>query len=112
MAEYLGAIFIEQQHVVGVFAVAHFHAGGACGHAGNGEAFAFGAFFQQAVHVAGGDMAFNGVAVDKGRMAGPGAGQDAGFFLDGLQVLLLVDCLLYTSPSPRDPTSSRMPSSA
>ena len=33
----------------------------------------------------------------------------------GIKNLLLVqprDCLLYTSPSPRDPTKSRMPSSA
>ena len=27
-------------------------------------------------------------------------------------VILLMDCLLYTSPSPRDRTRSRMPSSA
>ena len=29
----------------------------------------------------------------------------------GLQVLIIT-CLLYTSPSPRDPKTSRMPSSA
>ena len=32
--------------------------------------------------------------------------------LTSLAIGLLVDCLLYTSPSPRDPKTSRMPSSA
>ena len=37
----------------------------------------------------------------------------AGTANDGLRALELVrDCLLYTSPSPRDRTRSRMPSSA
>ena len=31
---------------------------------------------------------------------------------DGRQYLLIEDCLLYTSPSPRDLSTSRMPSSA
>ena len=34
---------------------------------------------------------------------------------DGMQAIEMVknnDCLLYTSPSPRDPKTSRMPSSA
>ena len=31
---------------------------------------------------------------------------------DALNVLLACDCLLYTSPSPRDLSTSRMPSSA
>ena len=30
----------------------------------------------------------------------------------GIRYVLLLDCLLYTSPSPRDRTRSRMPSSA
>ena len=30
----------------------------------------------------------------------------------GLKVAKAIDCLLYTSPSPRDATLSRMPSSA
>ena len=34
------------------------------------------------------------------------------FASDGIVVKHLVDCLLYTSPSPRDATLSRMPSSA
>ena len=34
------------------------------------------------------------------------------FRAEGKQVLLLIDCLLYTSPSPRDRQKSRMPSSA
>ena len=33
-------------------------------------------------------------------------------YADDSKPELLVDCLLYTSPSPRDSTSSRMPSSA
>ena len=32
--------------------------------------------------------------------------------IDGLTVVLHYDCLLYTSPSPRDRTRHRMPSSA
>ena len=32
--------------------------------------------------------------------------------LQGLRIALPLDCLLYTSPSPRDATLSRMPSSA
>ena len=32
--------------------------------------------------------------------------------VDELHVIVCSDCLLYTSPSPRDSTSSRMPSSA
>ena len=32
--------------------------------------------------------------------------------LEGNQGVLTVDCLLYTSPSPRDAHESRMPSSA
>ena len=36
-----------------------------------------------------------------------------GCFLDGISmVVLTMGCLLYTSPSPRDRTRSRMPSSA
>ena len=35
-----------------------------------------------------------------------------GFFPDDPSVDLLNDCLLYTSPSPRDRQKSRMPSSA
>ena len=31
---------------------------------------------------------------------------------DGTRALVMSDCLLYTSPSPRDATLSRMPSSA
>ena len=31
---------------------------------------------------------------------------------DNLEIILVDDCLLYTSPSPRDPKTSRMPSSA
>ena len=31
---------------------------------------------------------------------------------NSILILLDKDCLLYTSPSPRDPTKSRMPSSA
>ena len=30
----------------------------------------------------------------------------------GIQILLVMTCLLYTSPSPRDLSTSRMPSSA
>ena len=37
---------------------------------------------------------------------------DAGMFLVGTVVGLYTLCLLYTSPSPRDATLSRMPSSA
>ena len=33
-------------------------------------------------------------------------------FLDGLLARMYKDCLLYTSPSPRDRQKSRMPSSA
>ena len=33
-------------------------------------------------------------------------------FIDGDEGILLYSCLLYTSPSPRDRTRSRMPSSA
>ena len=36
--------------------------------------------------------------------------QDAG--IQGLSVIEVKGCLLYTSPSPRDPKTSRMPSSA
>ena len=32
--------------------------------------------------------------------------------LDGVEYVILESCLLYTSPSPRDRTRSRMPSSA
>ena len=34
------------------------------------------------------------------------------FLFYGAAILILIGCLLYTSPSPRDGTSSRMPSSA
>ena len=37
---------------------------------------------------------------------------DFGKFADPLADKLLTTCLLYTSPSPRDPKTSRMPSSA
>ena len=33
-------------------------------------------------------------------------------FYDGLAFHRVIPCLLYTSPSPRDPKTSRMPSSA
>ena len=33
-------------------------------------------------------------------------------FIAGVQLLVYIGCLLYTSPSPRDRTRSRMPSSA
>ena len=33
-------------------------------------------------------------------------------YIQGVGTTLLVTCLLYTSPSPRDPKTSRMPSSA
>ena len=35
-----------------------------------------------------------------------------GFFFKGMDVAVVGGCLLYTSPSPRDRTRSRMPSSA
>ena len=39
-------------------------------------------------------------------------GLDYALALDGLSLPLVLICLLYTSPSPRDATLSRMPSSA
>ena len=36
----------------------------------------------------------------------------ARIYLTFILILLYVPCLLYTSPSPRDPKTSRMPSSA
>ena len=39
-------------------------------------------------------------------------GYDGGSVVDGTRVDLLNNCLLYTSPSPRDRQKSRMPSSA
>ena len=47
-------------------------------------------------------------AVDGTRTAGPARGDDAA----GPAPPRPRDCLLYTSPSPRDPKTSRMPSSA
>src|SRR5665811_2288507 len=42
----------------------------------------------------------------------PAMAQAAGYFAEEVQFLELInDCLLYTSPSPRDRTRSRMPSS-
>ena len=35
-----------------------------------------------------------------------------GFLMSGIQLSRSITCLLYTSPSPRDTTLSRMPSSA
>ena len=49
VAEDCHAVFIEQQHIIGIHAVAHFHARGTYGHARNGQALAFGALGQQAV---------------------------------------------------------------
>ena len=43
----------------------------------------------------------------------PGAGMIAGVGrVSGREVMVLCNCLLYTSPSPRDQRGSRMPSSA
>ena len=39
-------------------------------------------------------------------------GDDRGYFMETYQKDQFADCLLYTSPSPRDRTRSRMPSSA
>ena len=41
-----------------------------------------------------------------------GREEDDQFFADLTEFLIHDDCLLYTSPSPRDKTVSRMPSSA
>ena len=46
-----------------------------------------------------------------GLVAGPHFGARHGF-IAGLLLDLVTTCLLYTSPSPRDRTRSRMPSSA
>ena len=37
---------------------------------------------------------------------------ERGWNVEGLTLWLMKGCLLYTSPSPRDPKTSRMPSSA
>ena len=41
-----------------------------------------------------------------------GHGSVCDIFIQKAESALLTDCLLYTSPSPRDRTRSRMPSSA
>ena len=38
--------------------------------------------------------------------------QNSGYYYPGMGADHLIDCLLYTSPSPRDKRQSRMPSSA
>ena len=45
------------------------------------------------------------VILDAQELASGPAGRNSGFMID-------LPCLLYTSPSPRDPKTSRMPSSA
>ena len=55
------------------------------------------------------------VAVITGGASGLGAASATALAAQGMQVALFdmnEDCLLYTSPSPRDATLSRMPSSA
>ena len=42
----------------------------------------------------------------------PAKQTQGGKILAGIMILHMVTCLLYTSPSPRDRTRSRMPSSA
>ena len=44
--------------------------------------------------------------------SGPGEYEVEGVFITGVRTYHGKDCLLYTSPSPRDRTRSRMPSSA
>ena len=41
-----------------------------------------------------------------------GMGDGDAFAVEGSEAVRLLDCLLYTSPSPRDLSTSRMPSSA
>ena len=50
--------------------------------------------------------------IDNGQAKGWLSAQKAGEFKDRLEQLKTQDCLLYTSPSPRDGLLSRMPSSA
>lgn len=88
--EHPHALVSVEQYLVGVAAVAHFHARGAHRHARHGEAMGVRAFLQQPLHVLGGHVAFDGVAVDKGGVAGAHARFQTGFLLDGLQVLGLV----------------------
>ena len=53
------------------------------------------------------------VTADGGSRGNPGpAAYGATVSEDGKVIAELYDCLLYTSPSPRDRTRSRMPSSA
>ena len=40
------------------------------------------------------------------------ANRDVNFEIEKGELVIILGCLLYTSPSPRDSTSSRMPSSA
>ena len=60
----------------------------------------------------------DGCRVDDGRFTGLSQKEKAhlsfmnGFYSSEQGTRLLQDCLLYTSPSPRDRTRSRMPSSA
>ena len=69
--------------------------------------------FDQPVTVAG-VAASIGPGLAKAALAGRVDGQlvDTSFLIDDDADLAIVTCLLYTSPSPRDRTRSRMPSSA
>ena len=61
----------------------------------------------------GSSFAFIGVVIAATGYAGPGPNANLGVALGGIVACgALYTCLLYTSPSPRDRTRSRMPSSA
>ena len=56
-----------------------------------------------------------GIAIHRGRLDRPALAQARGALAQGRYSLVVAPegaCLLYTSPSPRDRTRSRMPSSA
>ena len=63
------ALGVDEHDGVGLGA-GGLHAGGSHGHTGDGEAFGFGAFAEEALDFGGGDVAFEGVTFDDGGVAG------------------------------------------
>ena len=80
-------VFVEADHLIGVFFVAHFHAGCAAYHAGYRDADYFRLGFQQLSDVISGYMALHHITADQRGMAGSQLVGNTVFIFYGLDII-------------------------